>query len=202
MLLLLAAFLIASRVNPALVATLALYYVATLSYSLRLKAQVIVDVTLLSGLYTVRIIAGCAATGIKPSFWLLAFSLFMSLCLALVKRYSEMRRVAANRASQAAGRGYRADDLIALLALGAASGYSAVLVLALYINSSDVTQLYHRPALLWFIIPAMTYWTSRLWLKTHRGEMHDDPVVFAAQDWQSLVIGAIVVCTGVGAAWP
>lgn len=198
--LLCAACVIADAVNPRLLATLGLYYAATLSYSLRLKAQVIVDVMLLSGLYTIRIIAGCAATGITPSFWLLSFSLFMFLCLALVKRYSEMRRVAAERASHAAGRGYWAEDLIALLALGAASGYSAVLVLALYINSSEVTRMYRRPEFLWFTIPAMAYWTSRLWLKTHRGEMHDDPVVFAATDWQSLAICALTVAVGVAAA--
>jgi 4-hydroxybenzoate polyprenyltransferase len=161
---------------------------------------VIVDVMLLSGLYTIRIIAGSAATGIQPSFWLLSFSLFIFLSLALVKRYSEMRKVAQNQLSKAAGRGYSTDDLVVLLALGAASGNSAVLVLALYINSPDISKLYANPTLLWFIIPCMTYWISRVWLKSHRGEMHDDPVVFAAKDWQSLVIVAVIGCIGVMAA--
>ncbi|MDH4481155.1 MAG: UbiA family prenyltransferase [Rhodoferax sp.] len=167
---------------------LMLYYVVTLSYSIKLKAQVMVDVMLLSGLYTVRILAGAAATAIVPSFWLLAFSMFIFLSLALVKRYAEMIKTAQSKSRKAAGRGYSTDDLVVLLALGAASGYTAVLVLALYVNSADVAKMYARPYMLWLAVPALAYWISRVWLKTHRGEMHDDPVVFAAKDWQSLVI--------------
>lgn len=195
-----AAFALAMALPLNFVMVLLVYYAVTLSYSLRLKAQVIVDVMLLSGLYTIRIIAGSAATGITPSFWLLSFSLFIFLSLALVKRYAEMRKVAMEQKTSAAGRGYSTDDLVVLLSLGAASGYSAVLVLALYINSVDITKLYARPVLLWFIIPCMAYWVSRIWLKTHRGEMHDDPVVFAAKDWQSLTIGALIAVIGVVAS--
>jgi len=177
------------------------YYIITLAYSLRLKAQVIVDVMLLSALYTIRVIAGSAATDIQPSFWLLSFSMFVFLSLALVKRYAEMRKLILESRSQAAGRGYTTDDSVVLLALGASSGYSAVMVLALYINSTEIRTLYQTPALLWFIIPCIAYWISRVWLKTHRGEMHDDPVVFAAKDWQSLVIGALIAVIGMAASY-
>lgn len=194
------AFALASRLPQAFLWVLMIYYAVTLSYSLRLKAQVMVDVMLLSGLYTIRVIAGSAATGITPSFWLLSFSLFIFLSLALVKRYAEMRKLILEDRTRAEGRGYSTEDSIVLLALGAASGYSAVLVLALYLNSPDIKRLYAQPALLWFIIPMMAYWISRIWLKTHRGEMHDDPVVFAAKDWQSLAIGACIALVGVAAS--
>lgn len=203
LLLLAISFAIASQLPPMFAAALTVYYAVTLSYSIRLKAQVMVDVMLLSGLYTMRILAGAAATGIVPSFWLLAFSMFIFLSLALVKRYAEMLKTAKRNARTAAGRGYSTDDLVVLLALGAASGYTAVLVLALYVNSGDVSRMYARPYMLWLVVPAMAYWISRVWLKTHRGEMHDDPVVFAAKDWQSLVIVvllavAAVLATGKG----
>ncbi|MDT7835873.1 UbiA family prenyltransferase [Aquabacterium sp. OR-4] len=195
-----AAFAIATQLPPMFMAALGLYYAVTLSYSIRLKAQVMVDVMLLSGLYTMRILAGAAATGIVPSFWLLAFSMFIFLSLALVKRYAEMLKTAKRNARTAAGRGYSTDDLVVLLALGAASGYTAVLVLALYVNSADVARMYARPYMLWLVVPAMAYWISRVWLKTHRGEMHDDPVVFAAKDWQSLVIVVLLALAAVLAA--
>lgn len=195
-----AAFAIASRLPSMFAGALALYYAVTLSYSIRLKAQVMVDVMLLSGLYTMRILAGAAATGIVPSFWLLAFSMFIFLSLALVKRYAEMLKTAKRNARTAAGRGYSTDDLVVLLALGAASGYTAVLVLALYVNSADVARMYARPYMLWLVVPAMAYWISRVWLKTHRGEMHDDPVVFAAKDWQSLAIVVLLALAAVLAA--
>jgi len=180
-------------------AALLLYYLLTLSYSIRLKAQVIVDVMMLSSLYTVRLIAGAAATGIALSFWLLAFSMFAFLSLALLKRYGEMRMLARSNQQRGAGRGYSTDDLVVLLALGAASGYSAVLVLALYVNSPEVTKLYAQPHLLWASVPILAYWMSRIWMKAHRGEVHDDPVVFAAKDWQSLVLAALLAVIGAAA---
>lgn len=185
---------------PTFALVMLLYYVTTLAYSFRLKRQVMVDIMLLSGLYTVRILAGSAATGITPSFWLLSFSIFIFLSLALVKRYAEMKAAAAKEQTKAAGRGYTVDDLPVLLTLGAASGCSAVQVLALYINSPEVNNLYLHPKMLWVIMPMMLYWISRVWLKTHRGEMHDDPVVFAAKDWQSLLIGALIFCVAVAAS--
>ncbi|MRW93020.1 UbiA family prenyltransferase [Duganella sp. FT80W] len=177
---------------PSFAAVMVLYYASTLVYSFRLKRQVVVDIMMLSGLYTLRILAGAAATGIELSFWLLSFSVFIFLSLALVKRYAELQLLLSQSQSKTAGRGYRTADLPVLLALGSASGFSAIQVLALYINSPEVRVLYRQPQLLWLVIPLMAYWITRVWLKTHRGEMHDDPVVFAAKDWQSLLIGGLI----------
>jgi len=184
---------LAARLPPVFGATLATYYALTLAYSFRLKKQAVVDVMLLSMLYTIRILAGAAATSIVPSFWLLAFSMFLFFSLAIMKRYGEMLDGAANERQAPAGRGYRGADAAALLALGAASGLSAVQVLALYIHSEEVALMVRNPELLWVCVPLMLYWVSRVWIKTHRGEMHDDPVVFAAKDRQSLGIGLLML---------
>lgn len=169
-------------------AVLGAYFVATLLYSFWLKRQVIVDVLLLAGLYTIRVVAGGAATGIVPSFWLLAFAMFIFLSLALVKRYSELVVTLGQNKVAAAGRGYRVQDLPVLMALGAGSAMVAVMVFSLYINSPEVRSIYARPHWLWLVPPLLLYWVSRLWMKTHRGEIDDDPVVFAVRDWQSLLV--------------
>ncbi len=168
-------------------AVLGFYYLLTGLYSFWLKKQVIVDVMLLAGLYTLRIVAGSAATGIRPSFWLLAMSMFVFLGLAMVKRYSELR-IAVASGKALAGRGYHADDLPVVLALGASSGMISVLILAMYTQADIVPAHYPAPEWLWLAPALMLYWTARLWLKTVRGEVDDDPVVFAAKDWQSLVV--------------
>jgi 4-hydroxybenzoate polyprenyltransferase len=173
------------------------YYSITLAYSLWIKKWAVLDIITLAGLYSFRILTGAAATWIQPSFWLLAFSMFIFLSLALVKRYSELSVVLKSGKAQASGRGYRVDDLPLLESLGTASGYMAVLVLALYINSADVTRLYSQPRWLWLLCPLLLYWISHIWIKTHRGEMHDDPVIFAVQDrssWLILVLGACGLC--------
>ncbi|MFL6664923.1 MAG: UbiA family prenyltransferase [Rhizobacter sp.] len=191
-LLLMASFYLASRLPIAFSAVLATYFALTLSYSILLKRQVVVDVIMLAGLYTIRVIAGGAATGIVPSFWLLAFSMFMFLSLALVKRYSELLESSQKQKSSAFGRGYWTHDLPVLLSAGTSSGMVAVLVIALYINSPETRSLYANPAWLWFVPPLLLYWVTRVWMKAHRGEIDDDPVVFAARDWQSLLI--LVLC--------
>ena len=191
------AALVCLSLPPAFAGALLAYFATTCLYSFWLKNQVIVDVLLLASLYTSRIIAGAAATDIVPSFWLLAFSMFMFLSLAIVKRYSEMLAVRQQNKDKAAGRGYMVSDLPVLMSLGSASGYSAILILALYVNSPDVTGLYTNRWALWMILPPLLYWISRAWMKAHRGELHDDPVVFAATDKQSWVIAA---CVGV-ALW-
>ena len=187
------AVVLAAQLPPAFGATLATYYALTLAYSFQLKRRVVVDVMLLSMLYTIRILAGAAATAIVPSFWLLAFSMFLFFSLAIMKRYGEMLDSARTDQRRPSGRGYHIADAAALLALGAASGVSAVQVLALYIHSAEVALMVRTPQLLWVCVPLMLYWVSRVWIKTHRGEMHDDPVVFAAKDKQSLAIGLVVV---------
>ena len=146
------AFGVALLLPPMFLGVLAIYYLLTLAYSLRLKRTALIDVLTLAGLYTLRVIAGGAATGLSPSFWLLAFSMFLFLSLALVKRYSELLLIQKDAKDVAAGRGYLVIDLETLVHFGVASGYGAVLVLALYINSPVVESLYRYPAALWFIV--------------------------------------------------
>jgi len=177
--------------EPRFALVLGAYYLLTLAYSLQLKRVVMLDVIVLAALYTVRIIGGTVVIGAALSFWLLAFSMFIFLSLALLKRYTELAAVLAAGKTDAAGRGYTVDDLPLLQSLGAASGYLAVLVLALYINSPESIALYARPQVLWLLCPLMLYWVSRIWVIAHRGDMHDDPVVFAATDRVSQVVGML-----------
>lgn len=167
---------------PAFLGLLALYYATTLGYSLRLKQEALLDVLALAGLYTLRILAGAAAVSVEPSFWLLAFSLFFFLSLALVKRVSELILMQGAGKRGSAGRGYEARDLDTLSQLGTAGGYLAVLVLALYISSDEVRALYDHPEAIWVLCPILLYWISRVWLLARRGELHEDPVVFAIED--------------------
>jgi 4-hydroxybenzoate polyprenyltransferase len=164
------------------------YYVLTWAYSLRLKRAALVDVMTLAGLYTVRIIAGAAATAIPVSFWLLAFSVFIFLSLGIVKRYTELDDARKANKMSSHGRGYSAADLPLLMALGVSAGYCTILVVALYINSNDSLALYHHNKPLWLVCPLLLFWISRIWLLTTRGQMHDDPVVFALRDRVSLVV--------------
>ncbi len=192
MLLLVATVLSLLVLPPAFSLVLAGYVVLTSAYSFWLKRRPILDVMTLAGLYTLRVIAGAAAVAIAPSFWLLAFSMFIFLSLALVKRYTELQGLLERGDLTATGRGWHVDDLPLVQSLGTAAGMACVLVLALYIDSAPAQRLYATPEALWFVCPLLLYWISRLWFKTHRGEMHDDPVVFALRDRMSLVIG---VCT-------
>jgi 4-hydroxybenzoate polyprenyltransferase len=186
--LLVAAAILSFRVSTYFAAIVGTYFSMTLAYSLRLKRQVIVDVMLLAALYTIRVVAGAIATQVVPSFWLLAFSMFLFLSLAVVKRYSEMLITLSQDKQYAAGRGYSVQDMPVILSLGIGAGIAAIVVLALYINDPLTSKLYPATLWLWPIPPLMLYWISRVWMKAHRGEMHDDPVVFAMRDWQSLVI--------------
>jgi 4-hydroxybenzoate polyprenyltransferase/phosphoserine phosphatase len=162
--------------------TLACYYGLTLGYSFIIKRQMMVDVVTLALLYTMRIIAGTFAFENKLTFWMLAFSMFIFLSLALVKRYAELREARVNgKKGKSRGRGYYADDLEMIASLGAASGYLSVMVLALYIQDAKTTALYQFPELIWLACPLLLFWISRTWLLTHRGQMHDDPVLFAGE---------------------
>ncbi|MDR5737684.1 MULTISPECIES: UbiA family prenyltransferase [unclassified Caballeronia] len=173
------------------VAVLVAYYVLTLAYSLFLKRRVMVDVVVLAALYTTRIIAGAAAAGVRLTFWLLAFSMFFFLSLALVKRYTELCLTAQSGREKTRGRGYLSSDLSVVSSLGTSSGYISVLVLALYIQDERTAALYRHPELIWLTCPLMLYWISRTWIIAHRGVMHDDPIVFAARDRTSLLIAAL-----------
>jgi len=166
---------------------LSTYLLVTLWYSLSLKRRAITDILCLASLYTLRILGGSAATGIEPSFWLLAFSMFLFLSLAAAKRSAELGALDSRKEQQAGGRGYTVQDLPLLLAFGVAAAYSSVLVLALYIfHRGEI--LYARPEILWLLCPALLYWVSRIWLKTYRRQLHEDPVVFALTDRPSLLI--------------
>ncbi|MBV8063072.1 MAG: UbiA family prenyltransferase [Nevskia sp.] len=185
------AFGLAWFTAPLLCALLAFYAALSLSYSFRIKKMVMLDVIVLAALYTLRIIAGAVAAQVEASFWLLAFSMFLFLSLAMVKRCAELHALIADSRSQTKGRGYHAEDLSVLQQLGGASGYLSVLVLALYINSSASQQLYRHPQVLWLLCPLLLFWISRVWIITHRGGMHDDPVVFALRDRTSRWLGVV-----------
>jgi 4-hydroxybenzoate polyprenyltransferase len=198
--LLLSSFALAWFVAPAFAAVLFGYYVLTTAYSLRLKRIVMLDVIVLALLYTSRILAGAAAVGTFPSFWLLAFSMFIFLSLAMIKRYTELVAAMKRGKVTASGRGYDVDDIPLIQSLGGSSGYLAVLVLALYIDSTASQMLYRHPHYLWLLCPLLLYWVSRAWAIAHRGIMHDDPVVFAVKDNVSralVVLAAIIIVAAV-----
>ena len=147
---------------------------------------------MLAVLYTLRMLAGAAAASVVLSFWLLGFSCFIFLSLSIVKRCTELNlMVNKDNGDTLHGRGYQPGDLPILASFGVAAGYAAVVILALYINSPQSYILYTRPIYLWPLCPLLLYWISRVWFLTHRGQMHDDPVVFALRDRTSLVVALI-----------
>jgi 4-hydroxybenzoate polyprenyltransferase len=188
--LLLAALALCALLPAKFFIVLVVYYIATLAYSFGLKKVVMVDVLALAGLYTIRIVAGAAATAIPLSFWLLMFAVFIFLSLAIVKRYAELFAMRQQGKLKASGRGYQVEDISLLQSLGTASGYLSILVLALYLNTPDIAKMYSHPKVVWGLVPIMLYWISRIWMETHRGNMHDDPLVYALKDRTSLVTGA------------
>jgi 4-hydroxybenzoate polyprenyltransferase len=167
----------------------ALYAATSLSYSLFFKEFPLVDIFVLAGLYTLRLFAGGEATGHLVSLWLLAFSSFFFLSLALVKRVSEMMTKSRGRAAR---RGYEAADVPILQAMGVASAFTAIVILALFVQDEAVSRLYASPVLLWLIVPLMLFWLCRIWLSTARGYMHDDPIVYAAKDWVSWLVSLAI----------
>lgn len=175
-----------------LLATLAAYAVFTTAYSLHLKRLVVIDICALAVLYTMRILAGSAATGIDASMWLLAFSTFFFFSLAAIKRLAELVDGVKAGRSGAHGRGYLVDDVAIVSNIAVSAGLVSVLVLALYANSEQVQLLYNRPEMLWASCLVLMFWNSRIAILTHRGQMHDDPLVFAVRDRVSLVCGALV----------
>ena len=178
------------------------YALMTSAYTFYFKEMLLLDVMVLAGLYTHRILAGGVAAEVDVSPWLLAFSAFFFLSMALVKRFVEISdavredRVLGNR------RAYRVEDGPFIGAMGIASGFISVLVLCLFVSSSsESSALYSRPAILWALCPIMFYWIARVWLLARRGELHDDPVIFATTDPISWVSAALMGLTIAGAAW-
>lgn len=184
---------------PVFSGLLGIYVLTTLGYSFGLKRMVILDVLIIAGLFTLRVLAGGAATGIMPSFWLLAFCLFLFLSIALVKRVTELHMLSAKGNVAPLGRGYRVDDLPALTAMGIASGFVAVLIVALYVNSPEIRTLYRTPEMIWLICPIGLFIIARLWLLAHRGEVEDDPVLFALRDHTSQAAVVLAAMIAVGA---
>ncbi len=192
-LLLVASFTIAAVFLPLnFFIVLGLYFLLTTAYSFHLKRVLIVDVLVLAGLYTLRLFAGGIATSVPISPWLLAFSMFFFLNLAFVKRFSELHLMQESKQTKSKGRGYVVGDIDLFRSIGPASGYLSVVVLCFYINSREVVLLYKHPELLLLIGPFLLYWITRMWLWALRGKMSDDPIVFAAKDPASYVIGALV----------
>jgi len=193
------AFALGLAASAAFAAWLGVYLVVALLYTFLLKRKILVDALALSALYTLRVVAGGAAAGLWPGFWLLALSLFLFLSLAFVKRYSELEVILRRGRQAANGRDYLISDLPLIETLGIVSGFAAVLVMALYINGESIGRLYRNQAAVWLTVPILLYWISRMWVKAHRGEMHDDPVVFAMTDRLSqLTIAAFVVVMAAG----
>lgn len=171
---------------------LAMYYVLTLAYSLRLKRYLIIDVIVLASLYSLRIVAGAAAVQLPLSFWMIGFSMFLFFSLALVKRYAELHQTKEHSiVAKINGRGYAPDDLTMISLFGITAGYMAVLILVLYINDIHAATLYQHPRIIWLACPLLLIWLSRVWMLTHRGRMNEDPILFAVRDRASLVIGVL-----------
>ncbi|HEX5689677.1 MAG TPA: UbiA family prenyltransferase [Roseiflexaceae bacterium] len=194
---LLGSALIALLLLPrAFLACLIAYLVITTAYSMGLKRMLMIDVLTLAALYALRMLAGGAAVDVRISPWLLAFSMFLFLSIAFVKRYAELRAIDLardGRGDGAPGRAYQVGDLDLIRTLGPTSGYMAAMIFALYLNSPDAQLLYPRVDWLWLICPLLIYWITRLWFAAQRGEMHHDPVIFALRNPASYVVGALTL---------
>lgn len=179
---------VASRLNYPFFITILIYFITSLSYSLYFKKIALYDVFILALLYSIRVIAGGLVSDISISFWLIAFSTFLFLSLAFVKRYSELMNIKTNTDLKERGREYFVSDLNLLQIMGIVSGFMSVVVFALYIDSPEVIRLYTHPQILWGISLLFLFWISRIWIITNRGEMTDDPILFAVKDVKSYFI--------------
>jgi 4-hydroxybenzoate polyprenyltransferase len=176
------------------------YLIVTGSYSFWIKRYPLIDVIVLAGLYTLRIIAGSAATDITPTLWLLAFAMFLFTSLAFAKRYAEVADVFKRGESDVDGRGYRAGDQNLLMALGTAAGMASIVTLALFVNNPTDPGLYNTPELLWGVCPVLLYWVAHIWLAAQRGVLTDDPIVFAVRDSASraaLVVALVPIALAI-----
>ena len=195
------AFILAILVKPEFAIILGLYLILTSAYSYRLKALALVDIILLAILYTIRIVGGGVATGVHVSQWLLGLSMFIFFSLACVKRFSELFVLQQRKEHRTWGRGYSVGDIEQVASFGTSSGYIAVLVLALYVSSKEVAELYANPTVIWMACPLLLYWISRIWLLARRGLVHDDPLVFTLRDKVTYAVAAIGAIIFVAAKW-
>jgi 4-hydroxybenzoate polyprenyltransferase len=187
------AYVCAVRISLLFTAVLTAYFVLALAYSFILKRKLMADIVVLAALYTARVIAGAAAILVAPSEWLLAFSVFIFTCLALVKRYVELALRIDEELPDPSNRNYRLNDLPVIGALAAASGFNAVTIFALYVSSPAVVGLYRHPELLWLLCPILMYWLSRIVILAHRRVIDDDPIVFALRDRVSRVCAGFMI---------
>ena len=175
---------------------LLVYLATSMTYTFILKRKLLVDVLCLAGLYTLRILAGGAAIGVEITPWLMAFSMFLFLSLAFVKRFAELAEPSRETVGYLPGRGYRQCDLDMIRSVGPMGGYLAALILCLYVNDPSCASLYRNPRLLWLLCPLVLYWSTRIWFLAQRGQMHSDPMLFAVTDWRSIatgLLGAVII---------
>jgi 4-hydroxybenzoate polyprenyltransferase len=175
------------------------YLIITNFYSLYFKRIYILDILTLAGLYSIRLLSGALAADVQISPWLITFSMFIFLSLAVVKRYTELIVARDLNRNHLKGRDYSLDDMDLLRSLGISSGYISVLIFALYINSREISQLYNHPQFLWGCVPLLLYWVTRIWFLAHRGKMQDDPIVFTVRDRASYLVGILIVLLALGA---
>lgn len=187
-------FILSAATQIPIVALLLLVYgVASISYSLKLKEFPLVDVFMLAALYSIRLFSGGEATGHHVSFWLLAFSGFLFLSLAIIKRTAELKASLNQQKHHIVRRGYSSADLLVIQTFGIGASFISSLVLALYIQSYTAVNSYTHPQILWFTVPVMLFWECRLWLSTTRGYMNEDPIVYTAKDWVSWMVGIVLI---------
>lgn len=198
----LAGLLLGLLVSKQLLFCLLLYLALTTLYSSFLKGKPILDVIVLAVLYTLRVYVGGVVTSANISPWLFQFSMFLFLSLAFVKRYSELQRLRNQGELEAVGRGYRPPDLDIISQAGLGSGLLASLVLALYVNAQEIERLYPRPQMLWGVCPLFVYWIIRVWLVAHRGNMREDPILFAFRDHVSYIVGILIIAAVLFAMLP
>lgn len=204
-LLLLAGTVVASAISWACGVAIVSYIAVSTAYSFHLKKRSLVDVFTLAFLFTIRVVGGGYASGYPATIWLLAFTIFLFLGLAFLKRCSELVRIQALGRKHMGSRGYGVVDLPILQMFGVASAFVAIVVFALYVNSTVAVAQYAWPGALWGVAPCLLLWLCRLWLATARGEMHDDPIVYSMKDWVSWMVGACVLAVyavaTVGQVW-
>lgn len=179
--------------------TLLIYQLSTSVYSFLLKKIYVLDIIYLAALYTIRLLSGAFATGVEASTWLLAFSMFIFLSLAFLKRFVELVQLSAENKNIAKGRAYNTEDISALRSFGTSSAYISILVFALYIQSEKIVILYKTPELLWLVVPLLLYWITRMWFLAEKGKVDDDPVVFTCKDPVSYIVAILSAVVLVGA---
>jgi len=203
--LVLMAVAIGSLLGTVFLGVLAVYCAVSTLYSSVLKRVALVDVIVLAGLYIWRLVAGGVATGIALSNWLISFALFVFASLALAKRYVELSDASGAKASHTPsprGRGYLASDMQVVLAMGISSAVVSCLVVLLYVNSPEVIELYRHPHALFLLAPLVLYWIGRVWMLASRGQLHEDPVLFAVKDKCSYIVAACMLVVLLVASLP